>query len=234
MVFAMDDYLEKSKLRPDEYEPFMQGLLRHYETDIHKYLHKKLKKLGLDHDFLIQKIRMLRSSEVPADQKNRIKYGIAIEAVIKAISLVKAYQFLEYWVNKMNWILLEVDEIHCCPKEHLTDWFIRRHNMRSILVSSAHRQPEGASERVVVFAPLMDKPHLEKELRTTTHLITGRQFNVTGRQERADVEIENRFHLVFKYKKEFERFMAGEQGGQSNLRMKIYQEYILVDCDPLG
>lgn len=27
--------------------------------------------------------------------------------------------------------------------------------------------------------------------------------------------------------------MAGERGGQSNLNLQVYQEYILVDCDPL-
>lgn len=27
--------------------------------------------------------------------------------------------------------------------------------------------------------------------------------------------------------------MVGERGGQTNLNMKVYQEYILVSCDPL-
>lgn len=57
-------------------------------------------------------------------------------------------------------------------------------------------------------------------------------INVEGRRKDIDHDRENRFHLIYKYKGEFKRFMAGERGGQSNLNMKIYQEYILVECDP--
>lgn len=77
--------------------------------------------------------------------------------------------------------------------------------MKAVLVSNGSPSSEKAQcERVVVFAPRMDKPHLERELCSTTRLITGLQFNVGGRgQEGREYEQDNRFHLVYKYKREF-------------------------------
>ncbi len=136
----------------------------------------------------------------------------------------KLYQFVERWFEKINWIMLEVEQIECCKRDKVEDWLWKNRKAQAVLVSPRPTS-NNQEERVVVFQPPAEKPQLENDLLTAVRIISGREFC------KGNSRLEDHFHLIFKYQSDFKKFMMGQKGGQSNLDMKIYQQYVLVSCD---
>jgi hypothetical protein len=66
--------------------------------------------------------------------------------------LGKLYQFVERWFEKINWIMLEVEQIECCKRDKVEDWLWKNRKAQAVLVSPRPTS-NNQEERVVVFQP---------------------------------------------------------------------------------
>lgn len=101
LIYPLDDYLSKTKLKANEFKLFVEGMLRHYTKAIKISISKRLKHYDLSHELSIENMYSYQK-----DQNTKIKYGVVFDIIGHPSSYGKFYQFFENWLMKLNWMIL--------------------------------------------------------------------------------------------------------------------------------
>lgn len=84
----------------------------------------------------INNIRYFNNSERDIANKFKSRAGIVFEIFGYEECFGKFYQSFEKWLDKLNWMILEVDEIECCLRTKINHWMMEKRNVKAVLISS--------------------------------------------------------------------------------------------------